>query len=154
MELRGAEVDYVRGGCLTNLLTARVEGDGWFMAAPGYAPYGNYVWHRDYGECILALDEYASSFGEARLFEVTAKAILRSFLYFESKRKGVERLSGMKVKLTNPEFYDGANHPHARLSGKGDELSSPWNNIQNDSVARMVVALAKHLSLTRDAGLF
>jgi hypothetical protein len=154
MELTETEADYVHDGCLTNLLTASVEGDGWFMAAPGYAPYGNYVWHRDNAECIMALDEYAATFGEARLFETTSKAILRSFLYFESKQKGVERLSGMKVKLTNAEFYDNSNHPHARLTRNGEELPGPWNNIQYDSVARMVVALAKHLSLTRNVGLF
>jgi hypothetical protein len=153
MELTSTEVDYVRGECLTNLLTASVEGDGWFMAAPGYEPYGNYVWHRDNAECIMALDEYAATFGEGRLYETTGRAILRSFLYFESKQKGVDKLSGMKVKLTNPEFYNASNHPHARLARDGQELPGPWNNVQFDSVARMVVALAKHLSLTRDAGL-
>jgi hypothetical protein len=124
------------------------------MAAPGYAPYGNYVWHRDNAECIMALDEYAATFGETYLFEITSKAILRSFLYFESKQKGVIKLCKMKSKLSNPEFYDNSYHPHARLSRNGEELFTPWNSIQYDSVARMVIALSKHLSLTRNVRLF
>lgn len=153
MDLSRAEVEYVHEGCLTNLLAARAEGEGWFMAAPGYAPYGNYVWHRDNAECAMAIDEYAEAHGEARLFEASAKAILRSFLYFESKGKGVHRLLGLKGKVTNPDFYESSNHLHARLSCKGEELSGPWNNIQYDSVARLVVALAKHVRASGDAAL-
>jgi hypothetical protein len=154
METQTTSSEFLEGKCLKNLLAARVDGDGWFMAAPGYAPYGDYVWHRDNAECVMALDEYAATFGETGLFEITAKAILRSFIYFESKQKGVTKLSNMKSRLTNPEFYDNAYHPHARLSMNGDELSLPWNSIQYDSVSRVVVALAKHLSLTRNSRLF
>lgn len=148
------DAEFIRGKGLRNLLAASVEGEGWFTAAPGYSPYGNYVWHRDNAECIMALDEYAAAFGDRSILERTSKAVLRSFLYFESKQKGVEKLSRMKSKLTNPEFYDSSNHPHARLSLRGEELPGPWNNIQYDSVARMVVALAKHLSITHDEVLF
>jgi hypothetical protein len=154
MEGQTTSLEFLQGKCLKNLLSTRVEGDGWFVAAPDYSPYGDYVWHRDNAECVMALDEYAATFGETDLFEITAKAILRSFIYFESKQKGVAKLSKMKSRLTNPEFYDSAYHIHARLSMKGDELSGPWNTIQYDSVARMVVALAKHLSLTRNSRLF
>lgn len=151
MALAAREEDFLRGEALANLVAARAYGEGWFVAAPGYAPYGDFVWHRDNAECVMAMDEYASAFAQPSLFEMTAKAILRSFLYFESKRKGVEKLSKMRSKLGNPEFYDSSNHPHARVSKAGEELPGPWNNIQYDSVARMVIALAKHVSLTRDA---
>jgi GH15 family glucan-1,4-alpha-glucosidase len=56
----------------------------------------------------------------------------------------------METKLANPEFYNHSYHPHARLSENGTELTTPWNNIQYDSVARTIIALAKHLSLTHD----
>lgn len=144
---------YIRGQCLENLLHARVRDDGWFIAAPGYTPYGNYVWLRDSAECVTALDEYAAAFGEARIFEMTSRALLRAFRYFESKEKGVTKLRTMQKKLANPEFYNEAHHPHARLSGKGEELADKWNNIQYDSVARTLIALAKHLSQSKDDSL-
>ena len=148
-----SESEYVRGQCLENLLHARVRDDGWFIAAPGYTPYGNYVWLRDSAECVSALDEYAAAFGERRIFDITSRALLRAFRYFESKEKGVSKLRAMQEKLANPEFYNEAYHPHARLSGRGDELPDRWNNIQYDSVARTLIALAKHLSHSRDKSL-
>ncbi len=146
--------DYIHGQCLENLLHARVRDDGWFIAAPGYVPYGNYVWLRDNAECVIALDKYAATFGETRLFDISAKALYRSFRYIESKEKGVKTLSMMQSKLANPEFYNQSYHPHARLTGNGEELTAPWNNIQYDSVSRCLIALAKHLAYTRDTSLF
>lgn len=148
-----AQSEYIQGQCLENLLHARVRDDGWFIAAPGYTPYGNYVWLRDNAECVNALDEYAAAFGERRLFGITAQALLRSFRYLESKEKGVTKLRTMQKKLANQEFYNDAYHPHARLSGRGDELADRWNNIQYDSVARTLVALTKHLSYNPDKSL-
>lgn len=154
LDLTAEQTEYIHGQCLENLLSARVESEGWFIAAPGYPPYGNYVWLRDNAECAMALDEYSATFGDKRLFEYSAKALLRSFRYFETKEKGVGILTRMKSKVANPEFYNASYHPHARLSNRGEELTTPWNNIQYDSVARTVIALARHLSLTRDAELF
>ena len=154
MDLTPEVTDYIHGQCLENLLGARVESEGWFIAAPGYAPYGNYVWLRDNAECVIALDEYSATFGDRRIFDYTAKALARSFRYFETKEKGIDVLKSMKAKVVNPEFYNAAYHPHARLSYVGEELTGPWNNIQYDSVARTVIALAKHLSYTRDGTLF
>lgn len=148
------EKSYIQGQCLENLLGARVEGQGWFIAAPGYAPYGNYVWLRDNAECVMALDEYSAATGNRTLFDYTSKALQRSFRYFETKEKGVNILRGMKSKVVNPEFYNDLYHPHARLSQIGEELTAPWNNIQYDSVARTVIALARHLAFTRDASLY
>jgi GH15 family glucan-1,4-alpha-glucosidase len=148
------DVDFIKGQCLENLLHARVRDDGWFIAAPGYVPYGNYVWLRDNAECIACLDEFSATFGETRLFEITAKALARAFRYLESKEKGVRALSTLQTKLANPEFYKDAYHPNARLSAGGDELNAPWNNLQYDSVARTLIALARHLSYTKDKELF
>ena len=148
-----SESEYIRGQCLENLLHARVRDDGWFVAAPGYTPYGNYVWLRDNAECVSALDEYATSFGERRLFDITSRALLRSFRYFESKEKGVAKLRTMQRKITNPEFYIDSLHPHARLTARGAEIPDRWNNIQYDSVARTLIALARHLSRAPDKSL-
>lgn len=154
LELTAEQTEYIHGQCLTNLLSARVVDEGWFMAAPGYGPYGNYVWLRDNAECVMALDEYSATFGKRTIFEYTGKALLRSFRYLESKEKGVGILSAMRSKVANPDFYNAAYHPHARLSSSGEELTAPWNNIQYDSVARTIIALAKHLSFTRDTSFF
>ena len=145
-----AQSEYVQGKCLENLLAASVEGEGWFIAAPGYPPYGNYVWHRDSMECVLALDGYAHSSGSKQPYEVTRKALLRYFLYIESMRSGVEKLASMDAKLSNPEFYDVSLHPRCRLTADGRDVQGTWHNIQYDSVARAVVALARHTELTHD----
>ena len=102
----------------------------------------------------MALDEYAAAFGETRFFEITASALSRAFRYFESKKDGVDKLSGMSNKVTNPEFYNSSYHPHARVSQNGETIAGPWNDIQYDSVARSVIALTKHLALTRDKSTF
>jgi GH15 family glucan-1,4-alpha-glucosidase len=102
----------------------------------------------------MALDEYSSTFGEARLFEITARALTRAFRYFETVEEGVNRLSELQNKLTNPEFYNSSHHPHARVSEDGQPIPGPWNDIQYDSAARTVIALAKHMALTRDESTF
>lgn len=144
---------YMQGQCVNSLLSARIPEEGWFIAAPGYPPYGNYVWLRDNAECAMALDQYASTLGENGYFDITAKAILRAFRYLESVEKGVDRLVGLKTKLNNPDFYDGRYHPHARITQNGDPIPGPWNDIQYDSTARTIIALAKHLQLTHDISL-
>lgn len=154
MEVADWQRDFIHGQCLQNLLSSRVPEEGWFIAAPGYSPYGNYVWFRDNAECAMALDEYSATFGETRFFGITANALLRAFHYFESKKDGVDKLSGMRNKVMNPEFYNSSYHPHARVSQNGETIAGPWNNIQYDSVARSVIALTKHLALTRDKSTF
>lgn len=101
----------------------------------------------------MALDQYADTMRSRGLWEVTRKAILRSFLYLESKREGVNKLSAMKTKLSNPDFYNDALHPHCRLRYDGEELPSPWHNRQYDSIARLVIALARHTQMSKDTDL-
>lgn len=137
---------YIEDGCLANLLLAQDRDEGWFIAAPGYRPYGDYVWQRDNAECVIALDMYASSSGRTDIFERTEKALVRSFRAVEEKEEGIRKLSSMKRKLFNPEFYDDKLHPHCRLTREGKEVVQPWNNIQYDSIARMLIALEKHIN--------
>ena len=132
---------------MKNLLLAQDETEGWFVAAPGYGPYGGFVWHRDSAECVMALDVFASASGRRDIFEITEKALARSFRAIAEKEDGVKKLSEMKVKVSNPGFYDDKLHPHCRLRKDGQEVGEPWNNIQYDSVARLVVALSRHIAL-------
>jgi GH15 family glucan-1,4-alpha-glucosidase len=139
---------YLVSGCVDNLLLAQDEAEGWFVAAPGYRPYGDFVWHRDSAECVAALDMYASSSGKKDIFERTEKALARSFRAIAEKEEGVKKLSEMKAKVSNPDFYDDRFHPHCRLKRDGQEVAEPWNNVQYDSVARLIVALSRHLALS------
>ena len=143
---------YLANGCLSNLLLAQDETEGWFVAAPGYRPYGDFVWHRDSAECVMALDMYASLCGRRDIFERTEKALARSFNAIAEKEGGVKKLSEMKAKVSNPDFYDDRFHPHCRLKKDGQEVGDPWNNVQYDSVARLVVALSRHLAMSGCVG--
>jgi GH15 family glucan-1,4-alpha-glucosidase len=138
---------YLADECVDNLLLAQDELEGWFVAAPGYGPYGNLVWHRDNAECVLALDMCAASSRRRDIFERTEKALARSFAAIAEKEDGVKKLTEMKVKVSNPGFYDDRFHPHCRLREDGQEVGEPWNNMQYDSVARLVVALSRHIAL-------
>ncbi|MBI4257842.1 MAG: hypothetical protein HY619_02710 [Thaumarchaeota archaeon] len=144
---------YLEGKCLEKLLNAQSGEQGWFLAAPGYGPYGNYVWHRDNAECVMALDEYARTFDQKWLFERTGKALVRSFDYLAEKEKGVQILRQLSGKFQNPAFVDQNYHPHARLTSTGEEIKGPWNNIQYDSIARLLIALGRHLSIIPDGEL-
>ena len=94
--------NYIHGQCLQNLLRAQSPQDGWFVAAPSYPPYGNYVWLRDNAECAMALDEYAAAIGESKYLDYSSRAILRAFRYLESVEKGVTFLSSLRAKIKNP----------------------------------------------------
>ena len=136
---------YLQDGLLKNLLLAQDDSQGWFVAAPGYRPYGDFVWHRDNAECAMALDMYASFNDEKKVFERSERALLRSFQAVAAKERGVDKLVQIRKKLFNPEFFDDSLHPHCRLRRDGEEVGKPWNNIQYDFMARLLVALSKHI---------
>lgn len=138
---------YLADECVRNLLLTQDETEGWFVAAPGYGPYGDFVWHRDSAECVMALDMFASTSGRRGIFERTERALARSFRAIADKEEGVKKLSEMTAKVSNPGFYDDRLHPHCRLRKDGQEVGEPWNNVQYDSVARLVVALSRHIAL-------